>query len=77
MLIMVFVFSHKFDEHFAAKANFTFLKGTDWYATDYRDKDLTNDIGLDRSYYNYNGINVYGDEVSTNIKGVVKTNSFG
>jgi outer membrane receptor protein involved in Fe transport len=62
--------SHKFDEHFAAKANFTFLKGTDWYATDYRDKDLTNNIGLDRSYYNYNGINVYGDEVSTNIKGV-------
>ncbi len=62
--------SHKFDDHFAAKANFTFLKGTDWYATDYRDKDLTNNIGLDRGYYNYNGINVYGDEVSTNIKGV-------
>ena len=62
--------SHKFDEHFAGKANFTFLKGTDWFATDYRDKDLTNNVGLDRSYYNYNGINVYGDEVSTNLKGV-------
>ncbi|MGL2965203.1 TonB-dependent receptor [Flavobacterium sp. XGLA_31] len=62
--------SHKFDDHFAAKANFTFMKGTDWYATDYRDKDLTNNVGLDRSYYNYNGINVYGDEVSTNLKGV-------
>jgi len=62
--------SHKFDNHFAAKANFTFLKGTDWYATDYRDKDLVNNAGLDRSYYNYNGINVYGDEASTNIKNV-------
>jgi outer membrane receptor protein involved in Fe transport len=65
--------SHKFDEHFAAKANFTFLKGTDWYATDYRDKDLTNNIGIDRSNPNYNGINVYGDEASTNIKGVGQT----
>jgi len=62
--------SHKFDEHFAAKANFTFMKGTDWYATDYRDKDLTNNVGIDRTNANYNGINVYGDEVSTNIKGV-------
>ncbi|WP_162126627.1 TonB-dependent receptor [Flavobacterium phycosphaerae] len=65
--------SHKFDNYFAAKANFTFLKGTDWYATDYRDKDLVNNVGLDRSYYNYNGINVYGDEASTNLKGVGQT----
>jgi len=62
--------SHKFDNYFAAKANFTFMKGTEWYATDYRDKDLVNNVGLDRSYYNYNGINVYGDEASTNIKNV-------
>ena len=59
-----------FNPYFAAKANFTFMKGTDWYATDYRDKDLNNNIGKDRSYANYDGINVYGDEVSTNIKGV-------
>lgn len=65
--------SHKFDNYFAAKANFTFMKGTEWYATDYRDKDLVNKVGLDRSYYNYNGINVYGDEASTNIKGVGQT----
>jgi len=65
--------SHKFDNYFAAKANFTFMKGTEWYATDYRDKDLVNKVGFDRSYYNYNGINVYGDEASTNIKGVGQT----
>jgi hypothetical protein len=62
--------AHKFSDYFAAKANFTFMKGTDWYATD--DRDLANP-GKDRSYYNYNGVNVYGDEVSTNLKGVGQT----
>lgn len=56
-----------FSKHFAAKANFTFMNGTDWYATDYN--DLANP-GADRSFHNYNGLNVYGDEVSTNLKGV-------
>lgn len=62
--------AHAFDNHFAAKANFSFLKATDWYATDYR--DLSNP-GKDRSFYNYNGLNVYGDEASTNIKNVGQT----
>jgi len=62
--------AHAFTKHFAAKANFTFMNGTDWYATDYRDKDLVNNVGLDRSYHNYNGMNVYGDEATTNIKSV-------
>jgi outer membrane receptor protein involved in Fe transport len=62
--------AHAFTKHFAAKANFTFMNGTDWFATDYRDKDLINNVGRDRSYYNYNGMNVYGDEASTNIKSV-------
>lgn len=61
--------AHAFSSHFAAKANFTFMKGTDWYATDYQDLSSP---GSDRSFYNYNGLNVYGDEVSTNIKGVGK-----
>jgi hypothetical protein len=47
------------------KANFTYLRGTDWYTYD----DKTN-VGRDRSHVNYDGINVYGDEVTTNIKGV-------
>jgi outer membrane receptor protein involved in Fe transport len=62
--------AHAFTKHFAAKANFTFMNGTDWFATDYRDKDLVNNIGLDRSFHNYNGINVHGDEASTNIRSV-------
>ena len=56
-----------FSPYFAAKANFTYMKATDWFATNYDDKTVD---GRDRSHYNYDGINVYGDEVSTNIKGV-------
>ena len=56
-----------FNPYFAAKANITFMRGTDWYATNYDDKTVA---GRDRSNVNYDGINVYGDEVSTNIKGV-------
>jgi outer membrane receptor protein involved in Fe transport len=62
--------AHAFSDKFAVKANFTMLSGTDWNATDYRDKDLVNNAGLDRSYYNYNGVNVYGDEASTNLNNV-------
>ncbi|MCD0464553.1 TonB-dependent receptor domain-containing protein [Flavobacterium sp. ENC] len=60
-------FSHAFNKYFAAKANFTYMQATDWYATNYNDKTIS---GIDRTNINYDGINVYGDEVSTNIKGV-------
>jgi len=59
--------AHKFSENFAAKANFSYLKGTDWYAVNEEDVLAP---GRDRSHPNYDGLNVYGDEVSTNIKGV-------
>ena len=60
----------KFSDYFAAKANFTYMKGTEWYATDYSDKRFE---GRDRSHHNYDGMNVYGDEASTNIKSVGQT----
>ena len=60
--------AHKFNDKFAAKVNFGYLKGTDWAATSEVDSDM---IGGNRATNpNYNGINVYGDEVSTNIKQV-------
>ncbi|WP_412476959.1 TonB-dependent receptor domain-containing protein [Flavobacterium sp. TBRC 19031] len=59
--------AHKFNDYFAAKANFTYMNGTDWWATDYTDKTVE---GRDRSHHNYNGMNVYGDEASTNIRSV-------
>jgi len=62
--------AHAFNKYFAAKANYTYMTGTDWYATNYNDKKIA---GIDRSDINYDGINVYGDEVSTNIKGVGQT----
>jgi hypothetical protein len=43
------------------------MRGTDWYATNYDDKTVA---GRDRNHVNYDGVNVYGDEVTTNIKGV-------
>lgn len=62
--------AHKFNDYFAAKANFTYMRGTDWWATDYTDKTVD---GRDRSHHNYNGMNVYGDEASTNIRSVGQT----
>lgn len=61
--------AHAFNKYFAAKANFTYMDGTDWYATNYDDKN-NQGKGFTRSNVNYDGINVYGDEATTNIKGV-------
>ena len=62
--------AHVFDKHFAAKANFTFMRGTDWYATNYNGIDAKGDevSGVNRNDPSYNGINIYGDEVAVNLK---------
>ena len=57
--------AHKFSDKFAAKVNFGYIKGTDWWATNQSDKL---NRGLTRADTDYDGINVYGDEVSTNIR---------
>ena len=57
--------AHKFNNYFAAKANYTYMSGTDWYATNYNDINVN---GRDRSHYGYDGVNVYGDEAATRIK---------
>ncbi len=59
--------AHAFSDKFAAKANFSYLKGTDWYAVS--EEDVLNP-GATRTNPNYDGLNIYGDEVSTNIRGV-------
>lgn len=56
-----------FSKHFAAKANFTFLRGTEWHAANYAD---VNNPQLNRTYKNYDGLNVYGDEVNADIASV-------
>ncbi|WP_289037387.1 TonB-dependent receptor [uncultured Zobellia sp.] len=62
--------AYKFSEKFAGKVNFGYLKGTDWAANNIDDK---NTPGGTRDNLNYDGVNVYGDEVSTNIKDVALT----
>jgi iron complex outermembrane receptor protein len=60
--------AYAFSDYFAAKATLSYLKGTEWNATDYRDE--TTGVNDRATNVNYNGLNVYGDEVSTNIAGV-------
>ncbi|MDO6515862.1 TonB-dependent receptor [Zobellia uliginosa] len=62
--------AYKFSDKFAGKVNFGYLKGTDWAANNIDDK---NTPGGTRDNLNYDGVNVYGDEVSTNIKDVALT----
>lgn len=57
--------AYKFSDKFAAKINFGYLNGTDWAATSEVDSDRFG--GTRATNLNYNGINVYGDEVSANI----------
>lgn len=59
--------AHAFSDKFAAKANFSYLSGTDWWAVS--ELDVSNP-GATRMDPNYDGLNIYGDEVSTNIRGV-------
>jgi outer membrane receptor protein involved in Fe transport len=59
--------AHVFSPKLAAKANFTYMRGTDWWAVNYDDRTIK---GIDRSNVNYDGINVYGDEASANLKSV-------
>ncbi|WP_196885713.1 TonB-dependent receptor [Aureivirga sp. CE67] len=57
-----FRYAHAFNDKFAFKISGSFLSGEEWWATDYRDYNMPgatrqNDPG-------YDGLNVYGDEVS-------------
>lgn len=61
--------AHAFSEKFAAKASFAYLKGTEWYATDYNqyiDRGAGNAdeiIPTTAGQTAFNQANVYGDEV--------------
>ncbi len=54
--------AHAFSDKFAIKANFSFLQGEDWHAVN--DEDLARP-GATRDDPAYDGLNIYGDEVST------------
>ncbi len=66
-------YAYTFSEYFAAKATLSVLDGTEWFATDYRNSFDGKYIAGDRdSDINFNGLNIYGDEVTTNIRGVAE-----
>ncbi|WP_127140152.1 TonB-dependent receptor [Flagellimonas marinaquae] len=54
--------AHAFSDKLAVKANLSVLTGEDWHANSRVD---LNNPGADRSNPAYDGLNVYGDEVST------------
>lgn len=61
--------AHKFSEKFAGKVNFGYLKGTDWGADNETDKLFR---GFTRDDLDYDGVNIYGDEVSQNMFSVAQ-----
>ena len=66
---------HKFSDKVAMKVNFAYLRGTDWIADSEVDKlgrVDENGVGLTRAAHHHDGINIYGDEVATNINGVAQ-----
>ncbi|WP_428223698.1 TonB-dependent receptor [Flavobacterium sp.] len=65
----------RFSDHFAAKANFTYLQATEWMADDRRSL-TTGGVGhaVNR---NYDGLNTYGDEISVFIPGVGQVSRTG
>lgn len=74
-----FRYAKAFNDKFAFKVNVSWMDAEDWQANDFRDRN-----SLDNpSFFNpdratnpnpgYNGVNIYGDEVATNINGVART----
>lgn len=66
--------AHAFTPHFAAKANFNYMQGTEWIADDMR--SMTAGGGRDTNQ-NYDGLNLYGDEVTTFIPNVGQVSRTG
>ncbi|WP_025742785.1 TonB-dependent receptor [Aquimarina pacifica] len=59
--------AHAFSDKFAAKANISYVRGSDWLAADEQDLD---NPGLTRADPGYNGLNVYGDEAGDQLSNI-------
>ena len=62
-------YAKAFNDKFAFKLNFSYIKGEDWHAgnTNHQNPDQTITSDIDSSSPFYDGVNVYGDEVSASI----------
>ena len=66
--------AHAFTPHFAVKANFNYMGGTEWIANDSR--SMTGGTShMDNQ--NYDGLNTYGDEVTTFVPNVGQVSRTG
>ncbi len=67
--------AHAFTKHFAAKANFNYMQATEWIASDERSMS-GGSVGHEFNP-NYDGLNLYGDEVTTFIPNVGQVSRTG
>ncbi|WP_445453045.1 TonB-dependent receptor [Flavobacterium sp. 25HG05S-40] len=67
--------AHAFSKHFAAKANFTYMRATEWIADDRR--SMTGGTIGHANNANYDGLNTYGDEVTTFLTNVGQVSRTG
>ncbi len=67
--------AHAFTKHFAAKANFNYMTGTEWIADDMT--SMTGGFNGREGNQNYDGLNLYGDEVTTFIPNVGQVSRTG
>ncbi|SFD26726.1 TonB-dependent receptor [Spirosoma endophyticum] len=66
-------YAKAFSNRLAVKLVASYMKGLDWFATDYTDVDATTSPEkLGPTNPAYNGLNVYGDEVNRTITGIGK-----
>jgi outer membrane receptor protein involved in Fe transport len=64
-----------FSKHFAVKANFNYMQATEWIADDRR--SMTGGTIGHETNQNYDGLNIYGDEVTTFINNVGQVSRTG
>jgi len=64
-----------FTKHFAMKANFTYMEASEWIAADKR--SMTSGGESHAVNQNYDGLNIYGDEVTTFIPNVGQVSRTG
>ncbi len=66
--------AHAFSPYFAGKVNFNYMQGTEWIAADERSMTAG---GRRDTNQNYDGLNTYGDEVTTFIPNVGQVSRTG
>lgn len=67
--------ANAFSKHFAVKANFNYMQATEWIADDRR--SMTGGTIGHETNQNYDGLNIYGDEVTTFITNVGQVSRTG